>query len=221
MLHGVRRVLPGNIVAVRLRHHTGVVALATIGNQCLIDLIHLVVVLRRRQFVGHLLEDCITLGVHSKGVVVDGLRIEQVILDILIVGLISQCSQDIQLILGTFRLPQFDIHLHTFLSDQIVRCGLLSSRLFSCVDGFISTTQQVEGFLPEILLIIETRCLDGTLHTLMDLAFVVIVVESMDIQGTGRGDILTRVYGFRTFLQIALLLGYDNAATEERTQNQD
>ena len=83
-LDGIGRVLPGDIIAVSLSHQTGIVALATIGNQGLINLIYLGVFLAGSQLVGHLLEDGITLGVQSEGVEEYSLVVKQVVFQILV-----------------------------------------------------------------------------------------------------------------------------------------
>ena len=83
-LDGISRIFPGDIVAVCLSYQTGIVALTTIGNQSLIDFIYLVVFLAGSQFVGHLLEDGITLGIQSEGIEIDGLVVKQVVFQILV-----------------------------------------------------------------------------------------------------------------------------------------
>ena len=63
--------------------------------------------------------------------------------------------------------------------------GSLADGELAGTDGLVGTTQQVEGFFIEILLVIEGRRLDSTLYTLTYLPLVGIVVEGVDIQRTG------------------------------------
>ena len=200
MLHGTGRVFPSNIVTIRLSHHVGIIALTAIGNQCLIHLVHLIIFLLGGKLIGHFLEHSITLCVLTKGIIIDSLGVKQVVLYILVTGLTSKTFQYLELILSTFALAELHIHLQTFLRHQIMRGSLLTGRLFTGVDGVISTVQQVEGFLIEVLLIIQSRCLHGALYTLTYLSFIVIVIESMDIQRACAGNILFRVHSLRTLL---------------------
>ena len=75
MLQCIGGILPSEVVTIRLGHHVGIIALATIGDECLVHFVNFVVFLAGRQFVGHLLEHGIALGIHAKGIVIDGLRV--------------------------------------------------------------------------------------------------------------------------------------------------
>ena len=185
MLDSAGGVLPRQVVAVRLRHHAGVIAAAAVGNQGLVDFIHLVVILAGGEFVGHLLEDSIALSVHAIRIVIDGLVVEQVVFDGLVASLVSLTLHDVQLILGTLALAQLHIHLHALLGAEIVCSSSLTDRKLAGRDGLVGSTQQIEGLFIEILLVIQCCCLDCTLYTLTDLPFIGIVVEGVDIQRTG------------------------------------
>ena len=185
MLDGAGGVFPGKVVAVRLRYHVGIVALAAVGNQRLIDLVDLVILLAGCQLVGHLLEDGIALGVHAERVVIDGFVVEQVVLHGLVARLIGLTLHDVQLLLDVLALPELHIHLEALLGTEIVGSGSLADGELAGTDGLVGTTQQVEGFFIEILLVIEGRRLDSTLYTLTYLPLVGIVVEGVDIQRTG------------------------------------
>ena len=114
-LQGVNRVFPYDVAAIGLCHETGVVALATIGNQRLVHLVHLVIFLAGGQLVGHLLEDGIALGGLSEGIIVDGLVVEQVVLHALVTALVSLALHDVELLLGAFRLSELHVHLQALL----------------------------------------------------------------------------------------------------------
>ena len=131
MLQSICGILPRDIVTVRLGHHVGVITLATVGYQCLIYLVNLVVFLLGRQLISHFLENGITLGILSEGIIIDGLGIEKIILYFLIAGLSGQALQNVKLILGAFTLSEFHIHLQTLFGNQIVRCSFLAGRLLT------------------------------------------------------------------------------------------
>ena len=84
-------------------------------------------------------------------------------------------------------------------------CRLLTRRhVLSAIYGIIGTTEQVEGLLVEVLLIVQGRSLHRTLHALMDLTFVIVVVKSMDIHRTSSRDILLRVNSLCFLFQFTL-----------------
>ena len=127
-------------------HHIGIVALATIGDEGLIDLVYLVILLAGGQFVGHLLEDGVALGIHTESVIIDGLGIEQVVLHILVAALVGLALHDVQLVLGAVAFPQLDVHIQALLSDQIMHGGLFClAVLLAGVNGVISPAEQIEA----------------------------------------------------------------------------
>ena len=221
-LQRVDRVFPCDVTAIRLRHHAGVARLSSIGNKRLIDLVHLVVVLGRGEFVGHLLEHGITLRVLAEGVVVDGLAVEQVVAHALVGCLPCVSLHDIELVEGTGGAFHLDVHLHALLRGKVVHGGLLAGHGFLVgLDGLVHTAQEVEGFLVEVLLVVHGRGLDSALHARPCLSFVGIVVKGMDIQRPCLGNVLGGVYGLSLFLQLALLLCTNNGAAAEHSQKKN
>ena len=140
MFHGTGGVLPGNVITVRLSHHTGVVAATTVGNEGLVDFVNLVVVLCRRQLVGHLLEDGIALCVHAEGVVIDGFGIEQIIPDGFVGRAGGQNLHFIELLFGVLTLLELQVHLHTLLCREVEQAGFfVVSQLLVGLNGLINT----------------------------------------------------------------------------------
>ena len=74
--------------------------------------------------------------------------------------------------------PHFHIHLIALFRYEIVQRSPAHSTLYLGIDGLIDTTQQVEGFVIVIFLIVEHIGLDSALYTLLHLPLIGIVFES-------------------------------------------
>ena len=218
MLQGIGGILPSHIVAVRLGHHAGTTRLTGIGDERLVNLVDLVVFLAGGKLVGHLLEHSVALGIHTEGVVIDRLGIKQVVRGVVVRGYSSMTLQNPQLFLGTLHATHLDIHLQTLLGGQIVTSRLLGRRQTAGGNNLVGTTQQIEGLLIEVLLVVECCGLGGTLYTLQNLSLVGIVVEGVDIGGARQGYILLYINAFCLLLQIAFLcfLGKSHRTTEKQ-----
>ena len=200
MLEGIGGVFPCEIVAVRLCHHTGVIALSAIGYQLLVDLIHLVILLGGCQLVCHLLEDGVALCVQPEGIVIDSLAVEQVVPHLLVVGGISLCLHHLQLLLGTVGLPELHVHLQALFGDQVVQSGAVVPAFV--VDGLVDIAEQLKSLLVKSVLGIEGCGFRSALNTLLHLSFAHIVLVGTDVVVTGCGNGLG---GFRVLLQLTLL----------------
>ena len=217
MLHGACRVLPCQVVGVCLGHQVGIVALAPVADERLIDAVHLVVLLALGQFAHHFLEDGIALGCLSERVVVDGLVVEHVVLQCLVASQVGLLVHGVEVLLGRFRAVHLHVHLEALLGDQVVVGGAVGGVQLRLADDLVGTAQQVEGLLIVVLAVVELRTLRGTLRGQGHLATVGIVVEGMYEQRTCLGNVVLRVYALSLLVQLALLdiLGQGRGRAEE------
>ena len=139
MFQGVGRIFPCHIIAVGLSDNTGTSRLATIGDERLIDFVDFVVLFAGGKFVGHLLEDSVALGIHAKGIIIDGLGIEQIVCRLVIRGSNSMPLQQFELFLSTFNTTHLDVHLKTLFGSEIVAGSALARRKFGSSDRLIGT----------------------------------------------------------------------------------
>ena len=190
MLHGIGRILPSQIVAVRLRHQAGVVALASVGNQRLVHFVHLIIFLAGCQLAHHFLEHGIALGGLAEGVVVDGLVVQKVVLQRFVARQVSIVVHGRQMLHGWFGAVHLHIHIETLLRHPVVTGSFVGRIQFRLVDNHVSAPQQVEGLLPVVLAIVECRSLCGALRSQCNLAPVGVVVEGVDKRGACLGDVL-------------------------------
>ena len=128
MFDDVDRVFPSHIGLVRLGNQRSAVAATTIGNQGAIHLVYLVVLLLGSQLLGHLVEDGITLRTFAKGVIVDGLAVEQVVLDFLVVAGIGMILHRLQMVESLRGTTHLHVHLQTLLRGVVIQARLLAFR---------------------------------------------------------------------------------------------
>ena len=218
MLDGVGRILPRQVVAVRLSHQAGIVALATIGNERLVHFVHLIIFLAGSQLAYHLLEHGVALCRLTERVVINGLRIQQVVLQGFVTRQVGLIVHHVQMFLGRLCAVHLHIHIETLLRYPIVTVSAVGRIHTRSADNLVGTAQQVESLLPVVLTIVHGRGLRGTLRSQFDLASVGIVVEGMDVRGTCLGNVFLRVNTLSLLMQRALLdiLGHCRNRAEEQ-----
>ena len=185
MLKCIDRVLPCQVVAIRLGNHIGIATATGIHNQCLVNAINLIVLLRCSKLAGHLLKHSIALGILSKRIVIYSFIIEKIVLKCIIGSIGNLVLHNFYLILGAITLAQLDIHSQTLLGDNIVEGSLLLGILATCFYLLIGTTKQVEGFFPIIFLVIHGCTACSTFHTRLKVTLLGIVFESTDKMESG------------------------------------
>ena len=178
MLQGIGGVFPRHIVTIRLGDHISTTRLAAISNQSLINLFHFIIFLGSRQFVGHLLKDSIAFRSLSEGIIIDCLGVEQVVLHFIVTTCGCMVLHGPKMIGSRSATSHFHIHLIALFRHEVVQRSPAHSTLYLGIDGLIDTTQQVEGFVIVIFLIVEHIGLDSALYTLLHLTFIGIVLES-------------------------------------------